>query len=223
MERRLQIQIEELKRKITLMGGHVEQALGLVIDSLLKQDAARLDGVFKIEAKINQEQMDLDLLCMSILAKQAPVATDLRFIVSSLKMITDLERMGDQCKSISYNIKEYLGYPAVSAFTKIPEMTEKVKAMVTSSLDSFVRGDAKLAHEVILLDDDVDKLKDEGILVLCYFLENNPKQVRPVLNLITIIRNLERLADHSTNIAEEVIFTITGKDIRHGGVKNYGA
>jgi phosphate transport system protein len=219
MERHFEIKIEELKRRLVIMGGHVEKALAEVSIALTNREASRFPQVHVIEEEINLEQIAVDNASLELLAKLAPVAKDLRFIVSVLKINTDLERMGDQCVNIAHNGRELLQNTPINAFSDLPKMCEKVRKMVKESLDSFVRGDSALAHKVILMDDEIDKLKNAAFDIMSDFIKTNPMQVKPALNIILIARNLERLADHATNIAEDVIYAYTGKDIRHYATK----
>lgn len=216
MERRFELKIEELKRILVLMGAYVEKALEEAVEALLKGDRQRFQKVHEIEDKINNEQLHIDNFCMELLAKEGPVARDLRFIVSVIKINTDLERMGDQCVNIAYNGLDYLQHNTQIECPEISQMVTDVKAMVKQSLDSFVKNDENLAQKVMLMDDSVDKNKNAVFRRLEEWMTNNPKHIRPALNLILIARNLERLGDHATNIAEGVIFASSGRDIRHG-------
>lgn len=218
MERAIDVQLEELKKLILVMGGHVEQALNLVATALQSKDSIKFEKVRDLEKQINADHMSVDNVCLNLLAKQGPVAKDLRLILSIIKINTDLERMGDQCMNISYNGREYLTRSAISHADTIDEMAKLAKTMVKSSLDSFVRGDVVLAKQVLAMDDQVDQLKNQIFNTLTEHMKKNSSDVEGSLNLILIARNLERLGDHATNIAEDVIFALTGKDIRHGGL-----
>jgi phosphate transport system protein len=216
MERHFEVKIEELKRILVLMGAYVEKALEEAADALLKEDKARFQRVHEIEKKINDEQLRIDNFCIELLAKQGPMARDLRFIVAVIKINTDLERMGDQCVNIAYNGHDYLHSNVTIACPEISQMVADVKAMVKQSLDSFVKGDEDIAQRVMLMDDSVDSNKNAVLNRLEGWMMKNPQHIRPALNLILIARNLERLGDHATNIAEDVIFASSGRDIRHG-------
>ncbi|MGZ3685698.1 MAG: phosphate signaling complex protein PhoU, partial [Bdellovibrionota bacterium] len=155
-----------------------------------------------------------------LLARQSPLAADLRLVIAILKISTDLERMGDQAVNISYNAKDYLEGEPVKDLVDIPRMAKEVKAMVRDALDAFVRQDRTLAEEVLLKDDVVDNLKDKVFHELIAYMTRTPTNIKQALDLILIARNLERLGDHATNIAEDVIFAVTGDDIRHGGTSS---
>lgn len=216
MERHFEVKIEELKRTLVLMGAYVEKALEEAASALLNKDPQRFQKVHELETQINDEQLRIDNFCMELLAKQGPLARDLRFIVAVIKINTDLERMGDQCVNIAFNGNDYLAHPVEIECPEIAAMVKEVKAMIKMSLDSFIKGDEKLAQQVMLLDDSVDTNKNAVFRRLEEWMKGHPEFIRPALNLILIARNLERLGDHATNIAEGVIFASSGRDIRHG-------
>ena len=217
MERQVDNQITVLKNLILTMGGYVEKALDEAMLAITSKDASRFAKVHEIENHINEDHIRVDTACMAFLAKQGPVARDLRLIVSIIKINTDLERMGDQCVNISYTGKDYLSRKPLQALSDIEQMTTIVRKMVKGSLDSFVKEDEKQAKEILLMDDEVDNLKRKVFKELSQHIRNSPDDVEAALDVILIARNLERLGDHATNIAEDVIFVSTGKDVRHGG------
>jgi phosphate transport system protein len=216
MERFIEVRIEELKRKLVLMGAHVEKALEVASHALLQREQKSFQRVHEFEKKINLEQVELDYSCLELLAKQGPVAKDLRFVISVIKINTDLERMGDQCVNIAHNGKDYLEFDPITPNDEIPVMVDKVRVMVKDALDAFVLEDIGKAKSVVTRDDEIDSLKNQVFKRLEKVMMEDSKKVRPALNLILIARNLERLGDHATNIAEDVIYAYTGKDIRHG-------
>lgn len=217
VERALDIQLEDLKRQILTMGGHVEKALTEVTGALAARDASRFDRVHDTEKYINEGHIQVDDMCLNLLAKNSPVARDLRLVLSILKISTDLERMGDQCVNIAHNGREYLIRRPLAKAATITRMGEIVRHMVKGSLDCFVRGDVEGSKKILLMDDEVDQLKNEMLHELAAHMKKHSEDVEAALDLILIARNLERLGDHATNIAEDVIFAQTGKDIRHGG------
>lgn len=218
MERAIDTQIEDLKKMILLMGGHVEKALSKVTEALLSKDLGMFDQVHAIEKLINEDHIKVDNACMNLLAKQGPVAKDLRMILSVIKINNDLERMGDQSVNISYSGKDYLGRkPIQQQLHDIQKMSEIAGRMVKGSLDSFVRGDVEQAKNILLMDDEIDALKNKVFKDSVVHMKSHSEDVEAGLDLILIARNLERLGDHATNIAEDVIFAFTGKDVRHGG------
>lgn len=217
MERAIDTQMEDLKKMILLMGGHVEKSLAQATAALLSRDLNLFKEVHEIEKRINEEHVKVDQACMNLLAKQGPVARDLRMIISIIKINNDLERMGDQAVNISYSGRDYLGRNPIRQLNDIQRMSEIAGRMVKGSLDSFVRGDVEKAREILKMDDEIDGLKNKVFQDVMAHMKTASDDVEAGLDLILIARNLERLGDHATNIAEDVIFAFTGKDIRHGG------
>lgn len=217
MERQVDTQIEELKSLILSMGGHVEKALETVIQALIERNSSRFQEVHQIESQINADHLRVDEACIQFMAKQGPKARDLRMIFSMVKINADLERMGDQCVNIAFTGNDFLRRGGVYPLGVIEEMTVIVRKMVKQSLDSLVREDAELAKQILLMDDEVDTRKQKVFHDLSVEIKKSPESVESALDLILIARNLERLGDHATNIAEDVIFVSTGKDVRHGG------
>ncbi|MBL7716514.1 MAG: phosphate signaling complex protein PhoU [Bdellovibrionales bacterium] len=217
MERSVDSELRQLKEKILTMGGYVEKALDDSLKALIQRKPELFDNVYEVEKEVNQKHIEVDEACLRILARQAPMAADLRLVVAVIKINTDLERMGDQAVNISHNAKRYITEPPLKPLIDLPRMAEEVRAMVRFSLDAFVRGDVALAEKVLAMDDLVDGLKNQIYRELITYIVGDPKVTERALNLILIARNLERLGDHATNIAEDVIFAISGKDIRHGG------
>ena len=215
MERTIDSQLEDLKNLTVEMGGQVEKALQMVIAGLSRRDLQQFLSVHKTEELINELQIKIDNACLEVLAKQGPVAKDLRFILSVIKINTDLERMGDQCVNIAYIGKDVLSRASSISFQDTEIMASTVKHMVKAALDSFVKMNSNLAKDVLVMDDEVDRLKNKVVVDSIAKMKTQPEHVENLLDLILIARNLERLGDHSTNIAEDVIFALTGKDIRH--------
>lgn len=214
----------ELKKLMLEMGGYVEKSLALVVDGLQKKDVSILNSVHDVEKNINSLQISIDNLCLTILAQQGPVARDLRLILSVIKMNTDLERMGDQCVNMAYIGREWIDrnknlakeLQSMVAISDVQKMADSVRSMVKLALDSFVKLDAVVAENVLKMDDDVDTLRNEVFDKNVKLIKTNTNLTESCLDLIFLARNLERLGDHATNIAEDVIFANTGRDIRHG-------
>ena len=215
MERTIDSQLEDLKNLTVEMGGQVEKALQMVLLGISRRDIQHFLSVHKTEELINDLQIKIDNACLEVLAKQGPVAKDLRFILSVIKINTDLERMGDQCVNIAYIGKDILSRSSPISFQDTEGMAATVKNMVKAALDSFVKMNSNMAKDVLVMDDEVDRLKNKVVVDSIAKMKTQPEQVENLLDLILIARNLERLGDHSTNIAEDVIFALTGKDIRH--------
>ncbi len=217
MHRHVDIELKNLKEQILAMGGHVELAVEAATQALIQRKPDFLKQVYELEDKINQEHKQVDEACVQLLARQSPMAADLRLVIAVLKISTDLERMGDQAINISHNTREYLEGPAVKDLVDLPRMAADVRSMVRESLDAFVKQDRELAQKVLLKDDAVDEMKNKIFKDLIELMKKNPAVIEQSLDLILIARNLERLGDHATNIAEDVIFAVSGDDVRHGG------
>lgn len=218
MYRHFETELKALKEQILAMGGHVEVSVEAATQALIQRDVSRLKLVVEMEDKINLEHKQVDEACVQLLARQSPLAADLRLIVAVLKISTDLERMGDQAINISHNTRDYIqqGEP-IKELIDIPVMAREVRNMVRNSLDAFVKQDKALAQQVLEMDDNVDNLKDKVLRDLVSLIEKKPEIAKQAMDLILIARNLERLGDHATNIAEDVIYVVSGEDIRHGG------
>ena len=220
METHFEAELKDLKLKILEMAGFAEQSIERAIRSLTERTGTVLGEVEELEKKINQAHIDVDNLCLGILARKAPVAVDLRLVLAVIKINTDLERMGDQALNMARNTEHYLTHAPIELAREYTKMSALVRTMVRESLDAFVNGDVKLAEKVLQSDDAVDAYKNRLIEELTQKMRGG-SQIEASLNLILIARNLERMADHATNIAEDVIFMRTGRDVRHGhGQKN---
>jgi len=210
-----QEELEDLKNLLLQMGGLVESAIYRSVAAVVEKDTDQAKLVLENEARINQTEIVIDELATRLLALQQPMATDLRFITAAIKINNDLERMGDLAVNIAERALSLLHEPAIRPCIDIPQMATLAKSMVRRSLDAFVRGDAELARSVLLSDDAVDDLRDSTYEALIQFMEKDPENVRPGVNLMFVARSLERLADHATNIAEDVLFLVQGVDVRH--------
>lgn len=215
MERHFDISLQELKAQLVQMAGQVERAIEIVTLALQQHHHASLPEVHAIEKNVNQAHKDIDEACIKLIALQQPMAADLRLIVAILKINNDLERMGDQAVNIAYNCEKYVQGPPVKPLIDLPVMADKVKLMVRDALDAFVKEEKDLAQNVLMRDDQVDELKEKIIHEVLEIIKSNPDQAEQSLSLIFIARNLERIGDHATNIAEDVIFAVSGEDIRH--------
>jgi phosphate transport system protein len=205
-----------LKQQLLEMGAAVERAIELAINGLIERKPECFIEVHAIEQKINRFHLDIDEACLRILAKQAPLASDLRLVLAVIKINTDLERMGDQAVNIAHSGKHYISEPPIKPLEDIPKMATEVRTMVRQALDACFPPNVELAQEVMQKDDGVDKFKNKVFHDLVGMIKKNPEIAERALDLILIARNLERLADHATNIAEDVIFIASGEDIRHG-------
>lgn len=217
MDRSHSAQLENLRTKANQMGQYTQKALGLVLQALIEKRIELFDEVFEIEKQINEWHKQVDEDAVEFLAQNGPVAKDLRTTVALVKINTDLERMGDQCVNIAYIGKDALKRNDDLNLPIIRTMFSLVQEMIEKSLSSFVKHDAKVAEKVLMMDDEVDTLKAKVQLDMIQEIKKNPEQTEKYLALILIARNLERFGDHATNIAEDVIYTEAGQDIRHGG------
>jgi phosphate transport system protein len=214
---RFQQGLDELKEKLLRMGGLAEQAIDRAAEAYRTRDAKYCQMVLTGENDINQAEREIDELALDLLAMQQPMAVDLRFIMAVVKINADIERVGDQAVNIAQRVLDLISEPEVQLPVDIPRMAESVTAMVQRALESFLDGKAEVAEAVLQMDSGVDRMKDEAFVVLVQKMTNEPRTTRAALNVLLIARNLERIADHATNIAEDVIFWVRGADVRHGG------
>ncbi len=217
MERAHSAQLENLRSKIAKMGQYTQKALGLVLQALVEKRPELFDEVFQIEKSINEWHKQLDELAVEFLAANGPVARDLRAVISLVKINTDLERMGDQCVNMAYIGKESLHKKLDINTPAVRTMFSIVQEMIEKSLQSFIKHDSDVAQKVLLMDDEVDDLKKKVQADMLVEMRSSGDHVDRGLSLILIARNLERFGDHATNIAEDVIYTEAGQDVRHGG------
>jgi phosphate transport system protein len=207
--------LELLKTKLLEMGALVESAIQRSISAVTQKDRGAAEQVFMNEARINAIELEIDDFAISLLALQQPMAADLRLIVAALKINTDLERMGDLSVNIAQRALTLMEGPVVKPMIDIPHIAGLVQSMVRKALDAFVHRDADLARSVLSSDDAVDNMRTACYHELVSFMEQDPHHVQQALALLSITRDLERIADHSTNIAEDVLFLVKGVDVRH--------
>jgi phosphate transport system protein len=171
--------------------------------------------VLKNESRINQLEIEIDDMAIGLLALQHPLAQDLRLVTAAIKINNDLERMGDLSASIAQSAIALIREPVIRPLIDIPHIAGLAQSMVRKALDAFVTRDPELARSVLASDDAVDNMRTASYHELISFMEKNPEHIPQALNLLTVVRNLERIADHSTNIAEDVLFLVKGIDVRH--------
>lgn len=215
MRSRFQQGLDELKERLLEMGGMAEAAIELAADSYRKRDPRLAQQVFEREEMINASERAIDEMVVDLLAMQQPMATDLRFVLAVLKINSDLERVGDLAVNIAQRSLDLTQEPEVEIPVDIARMTTAVATMVRRALESFLSAKADVAQAVLEMDSIVDRMKDEAFINLVAQMKNNPDRVRPYLDVLLITRSLERIADHATNIAEDVIFWVSGADVRH--------
>ncbi len=217
MKKHYREELENLKETVLRMGGLVEQMTHRSIQALVERKIELLDEVKAMETQVNQLHIDIDEICLETIALRQPTAADLRFIAAAMKINTDMERIGDQAINIVERAESLLTVPPVKPLIDIPRMAEIAKEMLRDALDAFVNGNDRLAFETIKKDDLVDQLKDQVFRELLTYMRADPSTISRALDLILVSRHLERIADHATNICEDVIFMVQGKDVRHQG------
>jgi phosphate transport system protein len=215
-------ELEQLKTKLLEMSSLVEAAIQRSISAVIHKDRSAADEVFRNEARINAIEIEVDEFCVNLLALQQPMAADLRLIVAALKINTDLERMGDLAVNIAQRARSLMEEPVIKPMIDIPHIAGLVQSMVRKALDAFVTRDPELARSVLASDDAVDNMRTACYHELVSFMEKDPQNIKPALDLLAVTRNLERIADHSTNIAEDVLFLVKGVDVRHHAEARHG-
>ena len=208
-------ELDYLRSRLLEMSALVEDSVFRSILCLTDKEPQQAQRVLQNESEINRMEIEIDDLATRLLALQQPMATDLRLLTSAIKINNDLERMGDLAVNIVERSLSLINEPLMKPLIDIPAMARRVQSMIRKSLDSFVKRDPELARTVLISDDAVDELRDAIYEEVISYMERDPKTVRQGINLIFVARNLERLADHATNIAEDVLFLIQGVDVRH--------
>jgi phosphate transport system protein len=215
MVRHVEEEFQALAQDLLKMGGHCERMIQASVKALLERDLAHSAQVLKWEEQVNDLHIQIDDQCMHLLALQNPVASDLRAVIAALKINNDLERIGDQACNITQNTMDLLKSSGLRLPEELARMTELAQSMVRIALDAYVKRDADLAQHVLALEDQVDRLKDQVFQAELVQMTKNSLVVPRGLDIILIARNLEKIGDHATNIAEDVIFMVKAKDIRH--------
>jgi phosphate transport system protein len=215
--RHFQDELEQLKTRLLEMGGLAEEHVRLAVQGLVERDRVLIDRVLTGDEPVNRLHIEIDNRCFTLLALYQPMAADLRTIVAAVKINTDLERVGDLSVNIAEAARRYASHPPVKKLIDIPLMAEIAQNMLRDALDAFVRRDVDLAQHVLDEDDRLDALKTQVFRELLTFMLQDPTTIEPALDLILVSRHLERIGDHATNVAEDVIFIVSAKDIRHHG------
>jgi phosphate transport system protein len=216
MKRHFEEVEEELKQRLLHMGGLAEEMIHLAMQALVERNEAPLKRLNENESQVNQLHIEIDDRCLKLIALHQPAAADLRFIMAAIKINSDLERIADQAVNVSENTGFLLKQPPLKRkLLDIPRMADLAKGMLKDSLDAFVNRNVDLARAVVARDDEEDQLKSSAFHELMTLMQSDGSTIQRALCLILISRNLERIADHATNVAEDVIFMVQGKDIRH--------
>jgi len=218
--RHFQEELEQLKTRLLEMGGLAEEQVRLSIKALVDRDRDLIERVLLEDEPINKLHIEIDGRCFTLLALHQPMAVDLRAIVSAVKINTDLERVGDLAINIGEAARRYAQHPPVKKLIDIPRMSGIAQNMLRDALDAFVRRDMVLAQHVLDEDDKLDSLKTQIFRELLTYMLQDPVTIEPGLDLILISRHLERIGDHATNIAEDVIFMVSARDVRHHADEN---
>ena len=213
--RHFQEELDHLKTRLLEMGGLAEDRVRAAVESLVTRDTDMVAEVLTGDAPINQLHIEIDSRCFTLLALHQPMAVDLRAIVAAVKINTDLERVGDLAINIAEAATRYLKHPPVKELIDIPRMATIAQGMLRDALDAYVRRDTGMAQAVLNEDDALDALKTQVFRELLSYMLSDPSKIEPALDLILISRHLERIGDHATNVAEDVIFMVTARDVRH--------
>lgn len=207
--------LDELKERLLVMAGMAEQAIQRSIEAYRTRDLSICELVLHSEPAINRLEREIDQMALDLLAMEQPMAIDLRFILSVIRINADLERVGDQAVNIAIRVREMGAFANIDLPVDIPKLAELASAMVRKALQAFIEGDAEMADSVFDMDDQVDKMNDAAYYALSTLIKEQPELTPQSLNALIIARNLERVGDHATNIAEDVIFWVRGADVRH--------
>jgi phosphate transport system protein len=213
--RHFQEELEQLKRRLLEMGGLAEENVRLAVQGLVDRDHELIESVLLGDEPLNALHIELDNRSFTLLALYQPMAADLRTIVAALKINTDLERVGDLAVNIAEAARRYASHLPVKKLIDIPRMASIAQTMLRDALDAFVRRDVDLAQQVLNEDDKLDALKTQIFRELLTYMLQDPSTIEPALDLILVSRHLERIGDHATNIAEDVIFIVSARDVRH--------
>jgi phosphate transport system protein len=207
--------LDDLKEKLLVMAGMAEQATQRAIEAYRVGDVSICDLVVRSEPAINRMEREIDQLALDLLAMEQPMAIDLRFILSVIKINADLERVGDQAVNIAERVRDLQSLPPVELPVDIPKLATMAATMVRTALQAFIDADPAMAEKVLLMDDEVDEMNRAIFRTMTRCIQDRPEHSQQALDVIIIARNLERVGDHATNVAEDVIFWVRGADVRH--------
>jgi phosphate transport system protein len=215
MERHRDQDLEKIRQTMLRMGGLVERMIGEAMQALIDRDVERAQAVIATDDEVDEVEKELDELCQRYIALQQPAAVDLRFLVAAMKIATDLERMGDSAVNVAQAAEVLNREPPLKPYIDLPRLARISQEMVRDALDSFVSRDSAAALAVCKRDDEVDSLYKQLFRELLTYMMEDPRAITRALHLLLVARNYERIADHATNIGEDVIFYVEGRDIRH--------
>jgi phosphate transport system protein len=209
-------ELQKLKADLLEMSALAERLVGDAMDALRERDVAKAEEVIRRDSELDALEVAVDDACVHLLALQQPMARDLRLITMAMKISNDLERVGDHAVNIAEAVPHLAQQPLFAEFPEIEEMGRHAREMLSDALDDFVRGDAQAAREVLRRDDRVDQLHESLFRILLTHMMEDPRRIGPSMSLFLVSRNLERIADLATNIAEDVVFLVEGRSIKHG-------
>ena len=215
MERHRDQELEKIRQTLLRMGGLVERMIGEAMQALVDRDLVRAQAVIATDDEVDEVEKELDELCQRFIALQQPAAVDLRFLVATMKIATDLERMGDSAVNVAQAAEVLNREPPLKPYIDLPRLARIAQEMVRDALDSFVQRDTAAALDVCHRDDEVDSLYKQLFRELLTYMMEDARNITRALHLLLVARNFERVADHATNVAEDVIFYVEGRDIRH--------
>jgi len=215
VERHFERELEALKEQLLLMGGRAEAIVLKAVEALRRLDTGLAQAVFADDRVIDRMEIDVDERCVRLLALQQPMARDLRFITAALKINNDLERVGDHAVNIAGGVQRLADQPLLKPLVDIPRMAGLASGMLAEALDAFVRRDAECARRLCARDDEVDTLNRQVFRELVSFMVEDPATITRAMELVLVARNLERVADLATNVAEEVVFIAEARVIKH--------
>ncbi len=215
MERHFDEELKNLKQQLLQMADEAQEMTGLAVKSLVERKEEQAREVFELEKNVNRLEIEIEDEVLKLLALHQPAASDLRFLTAVLKINNDLERVADQAVNIAEISLRLLKEPILKRLIDIPHMAKLSQIMIKQSLDALVRHDADLAKKVCESDDAVDRLNEQVFRELLTYMMQDPKNIKRAVDLVLVCRNLERIADHATNISEDVIFIEQGKNIKH--------
>ena len=220
MERHFDEELKDLRQKLLKMADTAQEMIGLAVKALVDRKKELTDKVFSLEDAVNHLEIEIEEEVLRLMALRQPIAGDLRLLTAILKINNDLERVADQAVNISETVLYLLKEPPLKPLIDIPKMAALAQKMIQNSLDAFVREDAALANRVCQDDDQVDQLNEQVFRELLTYMMEDPKSIARAVDLILVSRNLERIADHATNISEDVIFIVEGKNVKHHSQEN---
>lgn len=216
-DREYENDLKLLRERLLLMAGRVEGMIADAVRALIERDAVLAQRTIEADHKVNRAEMEIDELCLLILVKRQPMASDLRFVTHSLKMVTDLERIGDLAVNICERAIDLHRLPPLASSEDISRMASAVQSMIRDAIDAFVQGNSDEAGNVMLRDDEVDELYHRVFRDILAGMLRDPSVVERGIHLQSVAKFLERIGDHATNLAEQVIFMVRARDVRHTG------